>query len=184
MKTANQVRKEIQELLLVGADGIIGPRTEKALELLESLPDEAQWPLPAITPPDGDIHCGTASSFADRGDVKAFRECKADGGSDQHCFSKGDNGIGFTGRDCTDESIAYVALPPEKWKPRFGSALAATARPVLVTIKGQTHTCFIGDTMPHEANITNGAIIDLAPGAAKLFGLTAPFMVECEWKWA
>lgn len=181
---ANDARKQIQELLDVGADGIVGPKTLDALRLLGTLPDEAQWPLPTIASPSGETHKVKASSFADKADVSAFKHCKALGGSDQECFKRGDNGVGFTGSDCTDESIPYIALPPEKWKPKFGSAVRATGAGVNVTIGGKTVLCFIGDTMPHEANITNGAGIDLAPGAQKAFGLHAPFMVDAEWSFA
>jgi len=184
MSNANQIRQQIQELLLVGSDGIFGPKTEAAFDLLAGLPDDSPWPIPAIPNIGGEVHKGKASSFADEADVRAFKKCKAQGNSDQHCFAFGDNGIGFTGRDCTDENVPYVAVPPEKWKPKFGSASAATGKTVLVTIGGQEHACVIGDTMPHESNITNGAVIDLAPGAQKIFGLKAPFMVDCSWRFA
>lgn len=180
---ANEARKLIQEILMVADDGIVGPKTLNALRLLGTIPDDTEWPLPSIIPTDGNIHKVKASSFADRQDVSAFRHCKALGGTDQECFKKGDNGVGFTGLDCTDENIAYCALPPEKWKPRFGDARTATGKAVNVTIGGKTVQCYIGDTMPHEANITNGAGIDLAPGAQKAFGLHAPFMVDAEWSW-
>lgn len=180
---AIETRREIQRALHVSDDGSIGPRTMAALTLLNSLPDDAEWPLPSITAPLGEWHRVKASSFADESDVRAFRACKADGGSDQYCFAKGDNGIGFTGLDCTDPENPYVALPPEKWKPRFGSAGAASRKPVRVRINGVEVLCLIGDTMPHEGNVTNGAGIDLAVGAQKAFGLRAPFMVDAEWAW-
>jgi hypothetical protein len=159
------------------ADNNWGPKSEAA---------HAAFKL-AISQGDAEESSGDhdvkASSFADDGDVRAFRQCKANGGSDQHCFSKGDNGIGFTGLDCANDEIPYVALPPEDWQPKYQTARNATGKPVSVTIGGKTVECRIGDTMPHKANITNGAGIDLAPGAQKAFGLKAPFMVSASWRW-
>ena len=124
-----------------------------------------------------------ASSFADKADVAAFKKAKAKGMSDQEAFKFGDNGIGFTGLDCTDESIPFVALPREDWMEKFGTKAKASRQPVNVTIKGKTVRCLIGDTMPSRANIKNGCGIDLAPGAQKAFGLKPPFTVPAEWEW-
>src|SRR5262249_29520828 len=134
--TALDAKKEIQEILLTAADGIFGPKTEDALRLLLSLPPQAQWPLPSIiTPTNLGIHKVRASSFADPADVRAFKHCTANGSSDQECFKVGDDGRGFGGlTDCTDESKPYVALPPEKWLPRFGSAQAAAGGLVIVSV--------------------------------------------------
>ena len=124
-----------------------------------------------------------ASSFADKADVAAFKKAKAKGMTDQEAFKFGDNGVGFTGLDCTDEAIPFIALPREDWMERFGSKAKASRQPVMVTINGKTVTCIIGDTMPSRKNIKNGCGIDLAPGAQKAFGLTPPFKVSAEWKW-
>jgi hypothetical protein len=63
-------------------------------------------------------------------------------------------------------------------------AAIARGQKVSVTYKGQTVVGKLRDTMPHRANITNGAGIDLNPGFAKAFGVTAPFMLqEVEWNW-
>lgn len=132
----------------------------------------------------GEVHHVKASSFADPRDVRAFRQCKGQGFSDQHCFRVGDNGIGFTGIDCTDEGTPYVAVPPEKWALKWGNAANASGRELRVTYQGKTIVCKIGDTMPHEANITNGCGLDMAPGAQKAFGLIAPFIIDnVDWEW-
>lgn len=174
-------RKAIQELLNAGADGIFGAKTQAAYDLLSGFQDGSAWP--PVPKGDGELHRVKASTFADKEDVAAFRHCKAQGGSDQGCFKVGDNGIGFTGLDCSREDIAYVALPPEYWKPRFGSAAAAAGKGVNVTLKGKTVLCFLGDTMPHLANITNGCGIDLAPGAQKEFGIGPGTYEGVTWQW-
>lgn len=131
----------------------------------------------------GEKHRVKASSFADPVDVEAFQKCKANGGTDQHCFKVGDNGIGFMGDDCTT-STPMCALPPEVWLKKWGSKSAARLKPVNVTISGRTVKCLMGDTMPHLANITNGAGIDLSPAAVEAFGLKPPLMIDAEWSWA
>jgi len=129
-------------------------------------------------------HQVTASSFADPADVAAFRRCKEAGGTDQECFKKGDNGIGFTGFNCADPDNLFVALPPDDWQSKWGSKGNASGRKVAVSINGKTVIGKLGDTMPQKKNIKNGAGIDLNPGFAKAFGLRPPFMVRAEWAWA
>jgi len=124
-----------------------------------------------------------ASSFADPADVSAFRRCKAQGHDDQYCFKVGDNGIGFCGDDCTTD-VPMCALPVEVWMDKWGSKGDARLKPVNVTINGITVKCLMGDTMPHLANIGNGAGIDLSPAAVAAFGLTPPIMVDAFWDWA
>jgi len=184
---ALDTRKAIQAMLAVTPDGDFGKLTRSALATLAAAQDDAPWP-PLASAPSQDVSSGIhhvkASSFADRGDVAAFQRCRDRGNSEQFCFSKGDNGQGFGGlTDCTDETIPYVALPPDYWKPRFGTRENAIGKPVVVSIGNQTFVCKIGDTMPELRHIENGAGIDLAPGAQKLFGLTAPFMVDATWAW-
>lgn len=128
-------------------------------------------------------HTGMASSFADIADVKAFRQCKAKGGTDQECFKVGDNGIGCYGDDTTILQIPFVAVTPDDMIAKWGSVGKAKHKPLRVTINGKTHTCIVGDRMPWKKNVKNGAVIDLAPGAQKLFGLKPPFMVPVEWEW-
>jgi hypothetical protein len=127
---------------------------------------------------------GKASSFADPADIAAFKKCKAQGKSDQECFKVGDNGIGYTGLDTTRLDIPYVAVQPDYMIERWGKAEAAAGKKVLVTINGVTKECVVGDRMPWVKNTKNGAVIDLAPGAQKLFNLKPPFMVDAEWRWA
>jgi hypothetical protein len=151
------------------------------------LPTAKEFPnsprLPAPQPPTGNGRKVKASSFADPKDIAGFRSCKAAGGSDQECFKKGDNGIGFCGADCTGPT-PMCALPPDDWMPKWGGKQAANLKPVNVTINGKTVKCLMGDTMPHRENITNGAGIDLSPAAVAAFGLKPPIMVDAEWSWA
>jgi hypothetical protein len=126
----------------------------------------------------------TASSFADLKDLAAFQHAKALGWSDKRAFSVGDNGIGAWGDLTARDDVAMCALPPEDWLAKWQSAPVARGQRVSVTYKGQTVIGELRDTMPHKANITNGAGIDLNPGFAKAFGVTPPFMLsDVGWNW-
>lgn len=195
-------------------DGKPGPITEEAISSLTSAaisyPDST-WPLAASEPvaaqpavdstgapltgeslsafksasaPAPVIHSVMASSFADPADIRAFNECKAEGKSDEDCFSRGDNGIGFTGMNCGTDEVCICALPPEEWQPKWGSSKNATGRKVSVTYNGKTVVGVMGDTMPHEKSITNGCGIDLNPGFVKAFGLRQPLKIPVMWQWA
>jgi hypothetical protein len=131
------------------------------------------------------------STFADPGDRQAFLRWKAiylaQGESEEDATEKayahGDDGIGCTGLDCTDASIPYVALPPDIWMPKYGTKAKAMGQPVDVMINGVTKRCILGDRMPWLRDITNGCHLDLAPGAQRLFGLTAPATGYGFWAW-
>lgn len=161
--------KQIQAILGVPEDGIWGPVSQGMLTAIISRIDQSNG-----------VHSVIASSFADPADIAAFRACKAKGGSDQFCFSKGDNGIGKWGRDCSEGSGPAVALPPEDWQ-KFEDPQRLK---VLLTFHDKQVVCDLGDTMPHKANIKNGASIDVNPDAAHILGLTPPFLVPVTWQWA
>lgn len=127
------------------------------------------------------VHSVTASSFADPADVRAFRHCKGEGHSDQFCFRVGDNGIGCWGDDCTADK-PMCALPPEDWQ-EFGHE-GARGKKVLVKAGGREVVCELRDTMPHKANIKNGAGIDLNEAAVKALGHSPPILLRCTWEWA
>ena len=139
--------------------------------------------IEALSRPDRLWHKVTASSFADEADVIAFRKAKARGMTDMEAFRYGDNGVGWTGLDCTQENVPYCALPPDDWVARWGTKKSAGGRPVYVRINGKIIQGWLGDTMPAKKHIKNGAGIDLNPGFAKAFGLNPPFMVKAEWSW-
>ena len=119
-----------------------------------------------------------ASSFADPDDVRRFKACKEDGGTDKECFKVGDNGIGFWGEDTTADT-PICALPVEEWQAIH---MARGAR-VRVRRGNLTVICRLLDTMPHRRFITNGAGIDLNPCAARALGLVPPFLHPVEWEW-
>lgn len=175
MKTAQQAGDDIaaiQTIIGAEADHVWGPKSQKALDDLiarSRQPDD-----------NNDVRRGMASSFADPKDIKAFKACKAQGNTDLFCFSKGDNGVGVWG-DRTDVDKPYCAIPRDDWQ-HLGAK--ARGKKVEVTIGDKTVICEVRDTMPYRKNITNGAIIDLNPGALKLFGLKPPIMKPCSWKWA
>ncbi len=167
---------QIQRILEVADDGIWGPHTQAALDALigSAPPGSSQQQLDLTT-----WHEGHASSFADPADVRAFKRCKAEGHSDEFCFAKGDNGIGKWGADTTIDR-PMVALPPEDWSHLPHPA----GTPVAVEINNRVVIAELQDTMPHKANITNGAILDMNPACCAAFGLTPPVMVPVRWRWA
>ena len=179
--TALDVIQQIQGLLGVEPDGEFGAMSDGALaRLLAAAPDSAWPPVPA---PAIDGTCQVlATSFADPEDVAAFRRCKAEGNSDEYCFSLGDNGIGCWGDDVTGAQLA-CALPPEIWLAKWGSKEAAHNRPVVVSANGRLVTCLLQDTMPHLVNIKNGAGIDLNAAAVKALGFSPPLKVLVTWRW-
>ncbi|EDY16895.1 hypothetical protein CfE428DRAFT_5524 [Chthoniobacter flavus Ellin428] len=179
--TAADAIKQIQAILHVAEDGLIGPKTLQELTTLSALPESADWPGGGAVRNDEGWHSVKASSFADAADVAAFRKCKAEGGGDTYCFGRGDNGIGKWGDDCATGSGPACALPPEDWATWGGKARKKKVR---VRVLGREVICELRDTMPHRANITNGAGIDLNPDAVAALGLRPPLMIAAEWQWA
>ncbi len=162
---------QIQEILGVTPDGIPGANTEAAWEALKQAYRDANM--------DG-WHNVIASSFADPADVRAFKRCKQNGGSDQECFKVGDNAVGAWG-DSTEEGTGpAVALPPEDWQ-KFGKD--ARGKKVELQYASKIVTALLKDTMPHKANIRNGAGIDMNPDTCKALGLTPPVMTRVSWRW-
>ena len=126
----------------------------------------------------------TATSFADLKDVAAYKRAIAQGQSEAEALKVGDNGIGMWGENTAREDVAMCALPPEDWLAKWGNGSKARGKQVSVTYKGTTVVGELRDTMPHKANIKNGAGIDLNPGFAKAFSFTAPFrIVDVKWEW-
>jgi hypothetical protein len=124
-----------------------------------------------------------ASSFADLKDVFIFKRAIAEGKTEAEALKVGDNGIGKWGDNTAQEDVAMCALPPEDWFAKWGNN--ARGKKVSVTYKGKTVVGELRDTMPHKANIKNGAGIDLNPGFAKAFGISAPFLLKgVHWEWA
>jgi hypothetical protein len=176
----DQLDQVVQDYHDAGARNVTTTKQDDGNFTVQAVFDE---PIAAPSAPQPSVHHVLASSFADPADVAAFRRCKAQGKTDQQCFKVGDNGIGFMGDDCTT-STPMCALPVEDWMEKWGSKEMARLKPVLVTIGGTTVTCLMGDTMPKRENITNGAGIDLSPGALAALGLEPPLMVHASWAWA
>ncbi len=165
--------KDIQTILGVVPDGLWGKKSQAALNAAIAESETVTHP------PNLGVHHVKASSFADPADVRAFRRCKNNGGTDQDCFKVGDNGIGKWGDDTTAD-VPMCALPPEDWRPLGARARGAQVR---VTVGAHQVICELRDTMPEKAHIKNGAGIDLNPTACTALGLTPPVMVEATWQW-
>ena len=169
--------KAIQGIIGVTQDGIWGPKSQAAFDaIIEASRKPADW--------QNATHKGLASSFADPADVRAFKRCKDNGGSDQDCFKVGDNGIGAWGDDCSEGSGPSCALPPDDMIEKWGSVNSARRQKVKVTANNQTVICVLKDRMPWKKNITNKAIIDLNPDAVASLGLKPPIMEPASWEWA
>lgn len=164
----NEKIKAIQGIIGTTPDGVWGPKSQAAFDgLINNNPDSSGW------------HDVKASSFADPADVRAFKKCKANGGSDQQCFKVGDNAVGAWG-DSTEEGTGpSVALPPEDWKPFPNPRW----KKVQVRYGDKTVVAELKDTMPHKANITNGAGIDMNPDTCRALGLEPPVMTKVSWRW-
>ncbi len=163
---------KIQEILGVTPDGVWGPKSQAALDFMIQAyqhGDDTGW------------HDVKASSFADPADVKAFKKCKTNGGTDAQCFKVGDNAIGLWGDSTAEGTGPSCALPPEDWQPFYH-----TARMKLVEVRvgDKTTVAQLKDTMPHKAAITNGAGIDMNPDLCQALGLTPPVMTKASWRWA
>jgi len=168
--------KAIQGIIGVTQDGIWGRKSQAALDAII----HPQTPVESSP----SVHRGLASSFADPADVRAFKRCKAAGGSDQDCFKVGDNGVGCWGDDVSEGTGASCALPPDDMAEKFGGVAEAKHAKVKVTANGRTIICILKDRMPWKKNITNKAIIDLNPDAVLQIGLKPPIMVPAQWEWA
>lgn len=127
---------------------------------------------------------GKASSFADPGDIRAFRRCKERGGTDEECFKVGDNGIGYWGDDTSEGSGLSCAVPPDYMIERWGSVRAAKHKKIRASVSGIERTLILKDRMKWLKNIHNGTVIDLNPDACAAFGLKPPVMIEVAWDWA
>lgn len=161
--TIREVQKILARKEVVDVDGVVGDQTMLALYRLDSLGDTET--LAAHVPTRE--AAVKASFFAGPQDVRAFRKCKDLGGSDVHCFAKGDNGVGRWGEDCTRVDHPMAALPREVWQ-HAGKGKDA---PLWVEYKGVRKDGVLGDTMPSLENVHNGAGIDLNPGFAVAFGI-------------
>jgi hypothetical protein len=161
---------KIQEILGVTPDGVWGPKSQAALDFLIR--------AYGVTTGYG-WHQVKGSSFADPADVHAFKRCKANGGTDHECFKVGDNAIGAWGDDTSEGSGPSVALPPEDWK----SFPTPNGKQVEVQYGDKTVVALLKDTMPHKANIKNGAGIDMNPDTCRALGLEPPVLTKVSWRW-
>jgi hypothetical protein len=165
---------KIQEILGVASDGIWGPKSQAALDALVHAYSQGGdgWRK------DG-WHEVLASSFADPADVRAFKRCKDNGGSDQECFKVGDNAVGKWGDSTAEGTGPSCALPPEDWQ----SFSPARGKKVEVKKGAFAAIATLKDTMPHRANIKNGAGIDMNPDLCRALGLEPPVMTKVSWRW-
>lgn len=180
---ALDTRKSIQTALGVAPDGSFGPFTRAAIEALGAAGDESPWP-PTELGAAGPVTACKASSFADPADLAAYNRAIAEGKTQQEAFKVGDNCIGAWGDFTGDpDGPPMCALPPEIWMAKWGSGAAARGKLVAVTHNGQVVIAQLRDTMPHLANIENGAGLDMNPALVKAFGLQPPVMVNVTWAW-
>lgn len=160
----------IQAVLGVTVDGLWGPKTQTALD--------------QVVRPDSSVsHAVIASSFADPADVRAFKRCKDNGGSDNDCFKVGDNAIGVWGDSTAEGTGPSCALPPEHIAERWGTRDAGKYKQVLVNHNDREAVLTLKDVMPHLKNITTRARIDINPDGVRALGMEPPIMAPVIWKW-
>jgi hypothetical protein len=129
------------------------------------------------------VHVVKASSFADPIDVAIYNRCLRSGKTALQCYGVGDNGIGLWGDD-TKVAKPMCALPRDVWLAKWKTKSIARGKKIELSFNGKKVICELRDTMPTTAKITNGARIDLNPGAAKALGLKPPFMQpNVGWRW-
>lgn len=158
--------QQIQAIIGTKPDGIWGPKSQAAF-------------LSAINAPLVNKRtAGNISSFADPADIKRFKVCKDQGGSDQECFAIGDNGIGKWGQSTVEGTGPSCALPYEDWQ----EFLSPNTQKVLVTFGTRQVVCMLKDTLPHKAHLKHGVVIDINPDACKALGLTPPILVSGTWE--
>jgi hypothetical protein len=137
----------------------------------------------SVAKADTEVNVVTASSFADPADVLAYKECLKSGKNAKQCLAVGDNGIGLWGDDTT-VAKPLCALPPDDWLTKWKKGSIARGKKIELSLNDKKVICELRDTMPAKAKITNGAGIDLNPGAAKALGLKPPFMQpNVGWRW-
>jgi len=178
--TLPEIIQAVQKEVGVKVDGKPGSKTWNAIHERIFNPPATATVETSGTRVD---HSGKASSFADPADIEGFKKAKARGLNDKEAFAFGDNGIGCWGDDTTNVTLPYVAVTPDDMIAQWGSIAAAKHKHVAVTIGDKTVNCIVADRMPWKKNVTNGAIIDLAPGAQHFFELEPPFLVDCSWSW-
>jgi hypothetical protein len=137
----------------------------------------------SVAKADTEIHVVIASSFADPADVAAYKKCLTSGKTAKQCLAIGDNGIGLWGDDTT-VAKPICALAPDDWLTKWKKGSVARGKKIELSLGDKKVICELRDTMPAKANITNGAGIDLNPGAAVALGLKPPFMKpNVGWRW-
>ena len=133
-----------------------------------------------VSTPVQPVHLVLASTFADPADVEAYKRALAEGKTEEEALAIGDNAIGCWDNPTGVGSGPQCALPPEDWehlaKPH-GTA-------VLVRIGGKSALAKLGDTMPHKANIKNGAGIDMNPDLCAKLGVSPGGMYRASWQYA
>lgn len=182
--TAIDTRKQIQTLLNVPADGIIGPKSLAALNRLVGTPDDAEWP-PASNVLIGDGTWPWTARIDGDDIVVDSARATCFGGSDDP-QDNGETASGISTKANPD--LAAVSLPMD-----FGNAVPNTKgspipkvpwnTPVQVTSdNGVIHTFGVIDVGPAKKT---GNALDLTIAAAREFIPTATatnFELKCSYR--
>lgn len=114
-----------------------------------------------------------ATSFATLKDLRGYIVCLLAGGSETHCYSKGDNGEGAWGDITAQLHTPYVALPESV-------AVHNKSVRVLLEMEGaRPFYALCGDKGPD-------GVIDLNPAALQAAGLPTDTELDCpaHWEWS
>ena len=119
------------------------------------------------------------TSFATYKDLVGYIKCLLNGGSENYCYSKGDNGVGSTGKITAQEHTPMVALPKAEVVAKWGSVKAAAGKRVRVQLPScPAFEAEYADTAP-------AGVCDLNPASLKAAGLSpeTELNVTGTWEW-
>lgn len=120
-----------------------------------------------------------ATSYSGLKDLVAYIDCLLAGGSESHCYSKGDNGRGCWGDVVAQLKTPMVAIPAAEMVKKFGDSAHARGKLVTVTLQGGK---------PFDAEVRDKApdgVVDLNPAALVAAGLPSDIELDvpATWKW-
>ena len=107
------------------------------------------------------------TSFATYKDLVGYIKCRDNGGTARACLSKGDNGIGSSGKVTAQLTNPMCALAPSVVKAKWGTMKQGLGKLVKVSLMGRECVCELADTGPEAET----PICDLNPAALVKLGL-------------
>lgn len=118
------------------------------------------------------------TSFATYQDLVAYIKCLQAGGSTNACYSKGDNGVGASGKTTAQIRRPMVALPSSELKKRWGSHKMAWGKKVRISYGSRKAEAEVADLGPE-------GVCDLNPAALMAMGWPEDYELNVpgSWEW-